>query len=91
MHPTSLAIRTSPLLLYINDLLKTIVRSFVHIYAEVTNIYGSISKRLDEQNWHLIVFPAVTLQWGKYWLVTFNDLKIKLVTYHHRLQDGELS
>lgn len=49
MHPTSAVTWTSPLLLYIGDLPKTIVRSFLHIYAEDANIYGSISKRLDEQ------------------------------------------
>lgn len=60
--------------LYINDLPKSILQSFVNIYADDTTVYTS--KILDDQSLTLTFLCR-----GKNWLVTFNASK--LVTFHH--------
>lgn len=59
--------------LYINDLPKSILRSFVNIYADNT-IYGCTSKNLDDQRLAADLSSDLALTVGENWLVKFNSL-----------------
>lgn len=56
----------------------------MNIYGDVTTIYECTSKSLDDQRVAVDLSSdrAPTSQWVKNWLVTFDDSKIKLVTFH---------
>lgn len=78
---------------YINDLPKSIIRSFVNIYADSTMVYGCTSKILNDQ-----ILAAdhstdldLTAQCGKSWLVAFNAAKTKPITSHPHRTDPELA
>ena len=74
-------------LLFINDLPANIVRSFVNIFADDTTIYGHTSKDLSHLDLasNISIDLSLTVQWGNKWLVTFNSLKTKLVSFHHHI------
>ena len=70
-------------LLFINDLPDNVLRSFISIFAEDTTIYGFTSKDLNHQHLanNLSEDLSRIVQWGKRWLISFNALKTKLVSF----------
>lgn len=63
------------------------------MYADGAAVYGCTSTNQDDQSLaaDLISGQALTVQWGKDWLVTFRNSKTKLVTFHHQKAGPEIS
>jgi len=75
-------------LLFINYLPDKVLRSIINILANETTIYGFISKDLNHQGlaYNLTEDMSGIVKWGKRWLVSFNALKTKLVSFgRHRV------
>lgn len=75
--------------LYINDLLKNILGSFVTIYTDDTRVYGYTSKSLDV--WSRVVDLSSDLIHTDHWFVGFNTSRTKVVTFNYHRADPEFS
>ena len=79
-------------LLFINDLPNDIIRSLIDIFADDTTLYGHTSCHVTDE----ILADSLNtdlnhvVQWGKKWLVGFNSLKTKLLSFHHRRSEPNL-
>lgn len=78
---------------YINDLAKNTLRHLVNMYPDDSTVYGCTYKYLDNQclSADLSSDLTLTVQWENNWLITFNNSKAKLVTFHHHQADVVLS
>ena len=71
-------------LIFINDLPLDIVSS-LNMYADDTTVYGQTSKTCSDT----VLAANLTsdlehvVKWGKFWLLSFNSSKTKLLSFHH--------
>ena len=72
-------------LVYINDLPDQILHSLVDIFADDTTLYSVSSKDLNFRSItsNLNADLSSISDWGKKWLVTFNETKTKTISFHH--------
>ena len=72
-------------LIFINDLLDNVLKSFVNIFADDTTNYGVTSKNYSHNNLcdDLSHDLSEIVKWGNEWLVSFNTSKTNLVSFHH--------
>lgn len=70
---------------FFNYLYKSMFWSFVNICTDYTVVYGCITKYLHDQiiKAHLFSELALTNQWEKNRLLTFNTWKTKLISLRH--------
>ena len=81
-------------LLYINDLLDDVICN-IAIYADDTTLYSKCDQASDLWQQLELAFELEsdlrdTVDWGKKWLVDFNDGKTQLVSFDQSDNNGSI-